>query len=232
MFYIEVPDFEEIAQTALFAGIDGGELPKVCGCLNSVVCHYKKDGYIIRSGDTEKRFGIVLAGRVYVLSEESDGSRTILAERQKDEIFGTSMAVKEESDNISIVATGDHCRVLIIDIDNIFWDCALSFSTHQQLLFNLVRVLALSNLRMMRKLRHISQHSLRKKIISYLTEQSELLGLDDFYIDFDRQGMADYLGADRSALSAELSRLRKEGLLDFRKNHFILKGSFFINKNA
>ncbi|HMM06647.1 MAG TPA: Crp/Fnr family transcriptional regulator [Clostridiales bacterium] len=227
MFYIEAPNFEEIGKTALFTGIDGAELPKIFSCLHAMVCHYRKDGYIIRSGDREKRFGIVLDGRVFVLAEEHDGSRTILADRRKNEIFGTSVAVEEDSDSLSIVAAGDHCRVLIIDIDTIFWDCSLSFTTHQQLLFNLARVLALSNLRMMRKFRHISQHSLRKKIVSYLTEQSELANSHDFSIDFDRQGMADYLGADRSALSAELSKMRKEELLSFRKNSFILKDAFF-----
>ena len=34
--------------------------------------------------------------------------------------------------------------------------------------------------------------------------------------------MADYLGADRSALSAELSRMKKEGLIDYQKNSFRL----------
>ena len=38
----------------------------------------------------------------------------------------------------------------------------------------------------------------------------------------DRQQLADYLGADRSALSNELSKMQRDGLLSFRKNHFVL----------
>ena len=48
-------------------------------------------------------------------------------------------------------------------------------------------------------------------------------GSDSFSIPFDRQQLADYLGVDRSALSAELGRMRREGLLDFRKNWFHLR---------
>ena len=44
-----------------------------------------------------------------------------------------------------------------------------------------------------------------------------------FQIPFDRQQMADYLNLDRSALSKELSRMKKEGILDFHKNEFVLK---------
>lgn len=43
-----------------------------------------------------------------------------------------------------------------------------------------------------------------------------------FDIPFNRQQLADYLGVDRSALSAELGKMQREGLLEFRKNHFHL----------
>jgi Mn-dependent DtxR family transcriptional regulator len=34
--------------------------------------------------------------------------------------------------------------------------------------------------------------------------------------------MAEYLNVDRSALSRELSNMKKEGLIDYRKNRFII----------
>ena len=45
----------------------------------------------------------------------------------------------------------------------------------------------------------------------------------EFDIPFDRQQLADYLNLERSAMSGELSKMAKEGLLETRKNHFILK---------
>ena len=75
---------------------------------------------------------------------------------------------------------------------------------------------------LLRKFRHISQHTLRRKILSFLNEQADLQGASEFTIPFNRQEMADYLGADRSALSAELSRMKKEGLIDYQKNSFRL----------
>ena len=42
--------------------------------------------------------------------------------------------------------------------------------------------------------------------------------------------MADYLGVDRSALSRELSRLRDEGALKFRKNHFEIVDRRLLNQ--
>ena len=41
-------------------------------------------------------------------------------------------------------------------------------------------------------------------------------------IPFDRQQLADFLCVERAAMSAELSKLQKEGLLVTKRNHFQL----------
>ena len=41
-------------------------------------------------------------------------------------------------------------------------------------------------------------------------------------IPFDRQQLADFLCVERAAMSAELSKLQKEGLLVTKRNHFEL----------
>ncbi|WP_207647646.1 helix-turn-helix domain-containing protein [Butyrivibrio sp. TB] len=45
---------------------------------------------------------------------------------------------------------------------------------------------------------------------------------DSCTIPFDRQQLADYLNLERSALSKELGKMKKDGLIEVRKNHFIL----------
>ncbi|MCU6788662.1 helix-turn-helix domain-containing protein, partial [Agathobaculum ammoniilyticum] len=72
------------------------------------------------------------------------------------------------------------------------------------------------------KIFHTTPKSLRGRLLSYLSAQAVQNGCDTFDIPFDRQQLADYLGADRSALSNELSKMQRDGLLSFRKNHFVL----------
>ena len=43
-----------------------------------------------------------------------------------------------------------------------------------------------------------------------------------FDIPFTRQQLADYLAVDRSAMSSELSRMQKDGLIKYNLNHFEL----------
>lgn len=47
-------------------------------------------------------------------------------------------------------------------------------------------------------------------------------GSNPFTIPFDQQEPADFLSVDRSAVSAELCKMRDEGLLEFKKNSFRL----------
>ena len=74
----------------------------------------------------------------------------------------------------------------------------------------------------MNKIDYVSKKNLRDKILNYLSSESMHAGSNTFTIPYDRQGLADYLNADRSALSSELSKLQKEGVLSYKKNTFSL----------
>jgi CRP-like cAMP-binding protein len=67
---------------------------------------------------------------------------------------------------------------------------------------------------------HITKRTTREKLLSYLSDEARQHGANSFEIAFDRQGLADYLSVERSALSAEMSRLKSEGVIDYRKSHF------------
>ena len=75
----------------------------------------------------------------------------------------------------------------------------------------------------MQKFSHITKSSTKEKVLSYLQYVSKQQNSKYFDIPFNRQELADYLSVDRSALSFELSKLKSQGIIDFTKNHFMLK---------
>ena len=113
-------------------------------------------------------------------------------------------------------------EVLFLRIYRVLTTCSNACEFHARLVRNLLSVLALHNLKMNEKLTHVTQRTLREKLLSYLSSESARAGAASFEIPFNRQQLADYLSADRSALSAELSRMRGEGLIEFEKNSFRL----------
>ena len=87
---------------------------------------------------------------------------------------------------------------------------------------NLLKVIAGRNLTLTTKIDHMSKKTIREKVLSYLSYQAEKQGKNRFEIPFNRQQLADYLAVDRSALSAELSKMQKEKLISYDRNHFNL----------
>jgi CRP-like cAMP-binding protein len=72
---------------------------------------------------------------------------------------------------------------------------------------------------------HISPKTIRGRVMSYLNSLYIKTGKLDLHIPFDRQQLADYLSVDRTALSKELSKMKKDGLIDYHKNHFVIRSS-------
>ena len=79
------------------------------------------------------------------------------------------------------------------------------------------------NRRLVQKLGHMSGRTTRAKLISYLSEEAKRQKSSRFTIPFNRQQLADFLSVDRSAMSAELGRMRDEGMIEFEKNRFTLR---------
>ncbi len=97
-----------------------------------------------------------------------------------------------------------------------------SAPTMRRLIRNLLAVTSRKNFALSRRIFHTAPKSIRGRLLSYLSAQALREDSRSFAIPFDRQQLADYLGVDRSALSAELGRMRAEGLIRFRKNELEL----------
>lgn len=100
--------------------------------------------------------------------------------------------------------------------------CQSACSFHSQMIFNLMKTVALKNIIFHQKIEITSKRSTREKLMTYLMFQAKRAKHSRFEIPFDRQELADYLEVDRSGLSAEISKLKAEGVIDCHKNHFEL----------
>ena len=101
--------------------------------------------------------------------------------------------------------------------------CPSACSHHSRIIRNLLSDLAAKNLASNEKLAHMAQRTTRAKLLSYFSAVAQKKNDVEFDVPFSRQQMADYLSVERSGLSMELSRMKKDGLIDYHKNHFVLK---------
>ncbi len=151
------------------------------------------------------------------------GNRNILSKAGLGQTFAAAYACAIGSRlNVSVIAETP-VTVMFLNVKRILNVCPSACSHHSRIIRNLLGELAEKNLRLNEKLTHMGQRTTRSKIMSYLSAEAQRLGKYEFDVPFSRQQLADYLGVERSGLSLELGKMRSEGLLDFRKSHFVLK---------
>lgn len=205
----------------LFKGIPAEQFPALLSRLHAAERHFAAGSYVLRAGDAP-RFGLLLSGRVHVVQEDFWGHQSIMAQLSPGALFGESFALGSgQSLPVSVIAQSS-VHALFLDPSLLWHADRPGLAPYPQVTGNLVRILAEKNRLLTQKITHVTQRTLRMKLLSYLSEQAHYAASADFTISFNRQQLADYLSVDRSALSAELGRMQKEGLLSFQKNHFSL----------
>lgn len=211
-----------LQQCPLFDGVSPQELTGMLGCLGAKVTEMRKGQPVMREGDAVGPVGVVLSGSVQLIREDYRGNRSVVAHIPTAQLFGEAYAFSgAESMPVSVVPDEDG-HVLLMNSSRIVLRCANSCQMHDRVIFNLLRLVSSKNLMLHQKIDVTSKRTTREKLMAYLSWQAEKSGSRSFDIPFDRQALADYLEVDRSGLSSEIGKLRREGVLECEKNSFRL----------
>ncbi len=215
--------FEIIRNCSLFKDIEDDNLLIMLDCLGAKVVEFDKKYTIMAEGYPAKNIGIMLSGSGQIVRIDYYGNRSIVSNIEPSEVFGEAFACAEVPSMPVDIIANEPCQVMFIDSSHILHTCKNNCGFHQQLIFNLMKDLATKNIMFHQKIEITSKRSTREKLMTYLMFQAKKKGESSFEIPFDRQELADYLEVERSGLSAEISKLKKEGIIDTRKNYFELK---------
>ena len=179
---------------------------------------YEKGSMMLRIADKTARFWLVLEGFVHICLDEEDGNRVIMATVSPGETFGESLCfLGKEAPVFAEAKTNVKVMELCGDVFAKMPDTNFAFLLQQRF----TAMLAKRTLEMNARIQILSKKTMRDKIFTMLAHFGGNPDAIPFPLPFDRSGMAFYLGVDRSALSRELSKLKEEGSLDFKKNTFI-----------
>lgn len=215
-------DVEFLSRTELFAGASPKEIAAMLGCLDARERGYRVGERIHRMGDHVDAAGIVLSGRVRIESVDAWGNVSVIGSCGAGGMFGeVYAAVPEEPLMVDVVAAED-VRVLFLSAAKVLSTCSAMCPHHARTSQNMVRIIARKNLALSRRVLHVAPKTMRAKVLAYLSDEAERAGSRSFDIPFNRQQLADYLGVDRSALSAELSHMARDGLIATYRSHFEL----------
>ena len=211
-----------LTNTQLVRGIDSAEIKPLLSCLGVIERNFKKGDIILAEGEPTDQMGVVLSGMVLIEHCDVWGNRILLGNAAPGAVFAESYAcIPGEPLQISVVASED-TSVLFLNVGKVLTTCTNSCEFHTKLVRNLLTVCAGKSLDLSRRILHSTSKSIRGRLMSYFSECIKKAGSYSFEIPYNREQLASYLGVDRSAMSNELSKMKKEGLIQYHKNHFTI----------
>jgi len=206
----------------LFYQIDDRNLLRMLTCLGARVVSFDKKYTIFAEGTSARYIGVMLSGAAQIFQFDYYGNRSILGGIGVGEVFGEAFACAEVSSIPVTVVASEDSEVMLIDCGHVLHTCQNHCGFHQQLIYNLMRDLATKTIFFHQRIEITSKRTTREKLMAYLLFQAKNQGSTSFEIPFDRQELADFLEVDRSGLSVEIGKLRREGVIENKKNRFVL----------
>ena len=197
----------QLTETPLFRGMTEAEICGLLACLSAGERRYARGERILTAGDPCPWMGLVLSGRVLVELSDAWGNDSVLGAAGEGEVFAEAYACAPGEPLLVNVTASEESTVLLLDAGRLLSPCESFCSGHALLLRRLLALCARKNLQLSQRALHTAPKTIRGRLMSYLSECAVRSGSSSFDIPYDRRQLAGYLGVERSALCAELSRM-------------------------
>lgn len=207
-------DEQKYKEFPLFQHMQEKEIHEILLTAGCFVKNFKKGNYIYQENEVIHSLGVILTGHVYMVKEDVWGEETILVRMGKGDLFGENFACSPNPASTVTFYAPQAVEVLFIPYERLLRHAG----NRNVLLFitNLISMMTYKSQNLMRKINVVSRKSLREKIQCFLSLEAEKTGTLDFTILFSREEMAEYVCANRSALSRELKAMEKDGLIELK----------------
>ena len=209
----------ELRNNVLFKGMSSDEVEYIVNRVPHKVKCFNSNEIIVHQGDIVNQIGIVIEGEAVGKKYTPDGEEIIVSKITRNQVFCDILSGTSGCASPVTVETTSKSKILFMDYKSLLF---LEYKPVHILLQNMIQNISIKYFAQNKRMDILMMKSVRQKVMAYLTWQQEVKECESFTIDLDRRLMADFLGVERSALSRELSRMKKEGIIDYHKNQFTI----------
>ena len=201
------------SRALLFRDITQDDLNRIYCCLGGRKKAFSAGETIITFGENTPFIGIMASGVARLERVDYFGDCSLLDRMEQNDIFGESIVYADpDNSEISAVCEKD-CEVIFVDHDRLVHPCENACGCHLAMMENLLQILANKSLRLSRRVEVLSNKSIRSKLMAFFSMQAKKNDSPSFELPFSVSALADFICVDRSAMMRELSRMKKEGIL-------------------
>lgn len=214
--------YKALSKTKIFAYLSEFECQAMMFCLKTKFKTFEKHQKIVQQGDVMEDVVLILKGSAKIENVDSLGNVNIITLLNAGGAYGLETAyVDDQVYKDSLVAT-EKCLVLFMNRYRLLNQCDNRCKRHEIVIKKINQMIAENNIEMQNKLMHISKKTIREKLLSYFCMMCEKFSSHYFEIPYNVTELANYLAVDRSALSTELGKMKKEGIIDYDKKQYRL----------
>lgn len=212
--------YAALSSSRLFNGLDHNQMEYALDFFSSSRASYKKGELLHYAGEPLCKFGLVLAGTVEVFMDDMDGNQMLMANVVQGETFGESLCYLCTEESPVYILAAEDCTVLWLSADSVRMPAGCPGELDFALMGRFISMLAERTLNMNDRIQILSKGTIRGKLLTFFSQCEHKYGSKTFIIPFGREGLADYIGSNRSAVSRELSLMKRDGIIDFYRNSF------------
>ena len=210
---------EALFRASLFQGLNKEEINVFLQEARCRFDSFPRGAIVLSQGDRVTAAGILLSGKIKAYRLNRQGEENLQSVLSPGSMFGDILMATDKGKSPVTVETTEDARVLFVPFDSIM---AAPGDFGNRLRVNLLHELSARYWALSRKVRYLSERSLRGRIALFLLDAAQDQGGLTFTLPMTREAMASLLGVNRSALSRELSRMEKDGLLAVYRGSFRL----------
>jgi len=210
----------DLHSISLFDGLTDMEIDHLLKCMLTFKKEFDKGEIAYLEQENIKYIGIILSGSVHMIKEDIWGHRTLLSYMEAGELFGESMAVQKVNLASVTFQCAEKSEIMFVPATNIIHTCPMQCHFHQKLAENMFNLLGEKSLRLMEKINIASKPTLREKILAYLSLLSQKQNKRTVESPLNRTALAEYLDANRSSMTRELTNMKEEGIIDYDRNTY------------
>jgi len=200
-------------KTILFQDIKAEEYKHLIACISPKIKHFSKNEILLLSGDLITHMGIIISGTANAYLEHIDGNQTIMSRLKPLSVFGEVLvSTRTHKSPVTVYAASD-VTAAFIEYTRLFAMCERACAAHGAFLQNMIKAIGDKYFRLFDRINILREKTLRARIMAYLYTLTDRKVKQTVTLPFTKTMLADYLLANRSALSKELRKMEDDGII-------------------
>lgn len=202
---------EKIHHLTLLSGLPANLMEEWTRSGKIVLQRFQPGQIIHLDGDLCRGMEIILSGRVSVERIDESGNLMVITQFGPDDLIGGNLVFSRNPRYPMTIIAKTTTTLVALEKPLIFELC----SAYPEFLEQFLRAISDNAMLLGDKIKHYVQRSLRESLISYLKNMAMIQGSARILLPVTKKELAEQIGVQRTSLSRELQKMKKEGLLEY-----------------